>query len=94
MLEHVKSLPGDLRRPTRRTASRPRTSALEIESHLKAIEVLKAEKREAEANLKTLAGGRGLGRKLGPAVNVDVAVKPRRRAARPLAPGRRRQDAR
>jgi HK97 family phage major capsid protein len=44
----------------------------EVQEHVKAIETLKVEKKEAEANLKTLQEAEDLGRKLGPAVsNLD-----------------------
>lgn len=42
---------------------------LEIEGHLKAIETLKTEKDEVEANIKTLEQVDDIGRKLGPAVS-------------------------
>jgi HK97 family phage major capsid protein len=47
---------------------------LEIEGHLKAIETLKVEKAEAEANLKTIQDVEDIGRKLGPAL-PSMAVK-------------------
>lgn len=49
---------------------------LEIESHLKAIEVLKTERGDAEANLKTLQDVEDLGRKLGPAISVKPGGEP------------------
>jgi HK97 family phage major capsid protein len=47
---------------------------LEIEQHLKAIEVLKTEKEEAEQNIKTLEHVDDISRELGPAV-PSMAVK-------------------
>jgi HK97 family phage major capsid protein len=50
---------------------------LEIESHLKAIETLKVEKSEAEANIETLKGVEDIGRQLGPAVgSMSVTSEP------------------
>jgi len=50
---------------------------LEIEQHLKAIEVLKTEKEEAEENIKTLQGVEDIGRSLGPAVpTIEVKSEP------------------
>lgn len=43
---------------------------LDIESHLKAIETLKKEREEAEANIRTLQHVDDLGKSLGPAVSV------------------------
>jgi len=53
---------------------------LEIEQHLKAIEVLKTEKEEAEENIKTLQGVEDIGRSLGPAVpTISVKSEPQDR---------------
>jgi HK97 family phage major capsid protein len=50
---------------------------LEIETHLKAIETLKVEKKEAEANIETLKGVEDIGRELGPAVSsISVGTEP------------------
>lgn len=47
----------------------------EVQEHVKAIETLKIEKTDAEANLKTLQEAEDIGRKLGPAVpSMDVRV--------------------
>jgi len=43
---------------------------LDIESHLKAIETLKTEKEEVEANIKTMQHVEDLGRSLGPAIDT------------------------
>jgi HK97 family phage major capsid protein len=49
---------------------------LEIESHLKAIEVLGEEKKGVEDNIKTLEHVDDIGRELGPAVSIsDMQVK-------------------
>ena len=53
---------------------------LTVEEHVKAVEVLKIEKREAEANVKTLTEAEDLGRKLGPAVpSMSVNSEPQDR---------------
>jgi HK97 family phage major capsid protein len=50
---------------------------LQVEEHVKAIETLKSEKREADANLKTLQEAEDMGRKLGPAVpSMSVGSEP------------------
>ena len=50
---------------------------LDIESQLKAIEILKTEKEEVEANIKTLEHVDDIGRELGPAVpTLDARVSP------------------
>lgn len=52
----------------------------EVESHVKAIETLKTERADAEANLKTLQEAEDLGRKLGPAVpSMSVKSEPQDR---------------
>ena len=49
---------------------------LEVEEHIKAINVLDAEKEGAEANMKTLEHAEEIGRKLGPAVpSFDASVQ-------------------
>jgi HK97 family phage major capsid protein len=54
---------------------------LEVEGHVKAIETLKTEKKDAEANLKTLQEAEDLGRKLGPALpSMSVKSEPLDRA--------------
>ena len=54
---------------------------LEVEGHVKAIETLKSEKTEAEANLKTLQEAEALSRNLGPAVpSMSVVSEPHDRA--------------
>src|SRR3954470_19779190 len=47
---------------------------LDIEQHLKAIEVLKTEKAEAEENIKTLQRVDDIGRELGPSVPTSMSV--------------------
>jgi HK97 family phage major capsid protein len=50
---------------------------LQVEEHVKAIETLKIDKRDADANLKTLQEAEDLGRKLGPAVpSMSVQSEP------------------
>ena len=49
---------------------------LEIEGHIKAIETLKQEKADVEANLKTLQEVEDIGRQLGPAVSVKPGGEP------------------
>ncbi|HMF60774.1 MAG TPA: phage major capsid protein, partial [Vicinamibacterales bacterium] len=48
---------------------------LEVESHLKAIEVLKKERTEADENIKTLQGVEDIGRELGPALSPSMSVR-------------------
>ena len=45
---------------------------LDIESHLKAIETLKVEKEDCEANIKTLEHVDDIGRQLGPVISVGM----------------------
>jgi len=48
---------------------------LEVESHLKAIEVLKKERTEADENIKTLQGVEDIGRSLGPPVSSGLEFR-------------------
>ena len=48
---------------------------LDIESHLKAIETLKSERDEVEANIKTLGHVDDIGKKLGPPIDTNEGVQ-------------------
>ena len=76
MLGHVKSFEDLYKKEKDEDRDLTEDERLEVEQHVKAIEVLKAEKAQAEANLKTVNEVQDIGRKLGPSVSSiqDVHV--------------------
>jgi HK97 family phage major capsid protein len=76
MLGHVKAFEDIYAKEKAEDRKITEEERLEVEEHVKAIEVLKVEKGEAEANLKTVNEVADIGRKLGPSVNSikDVQV--------------------
>jgi HK97 family phage major capsid protein len=80
MLGHVKSYQDIFAREESENRKLTEDERDTIQSHLKSMEVLKAEKKEAEANLKTVQEVEDLGRKLGPAVpSMSVKSEPQDR---------------
>jgi HK97 family phage major capsid protein len=69
MLKHVQSFEAIYKKETEEDRKLTEDERLEVEQHVKAIEVLKVEKNEAEANLKTVQEVEDIGRKLGPSVS-------------------------
>jgi HK97 family phage major capsid protein len=67
MREHVGVIQEAYADPKRELTDEER---LDVETHVKALEVLKDEKRELEENIKTLQHVDDIGRQLGPAVSV------------------------
>src|SRR5690242_5209985 len=77
MLKHVQSFEAIYKKEQDDDRKLTEDERLEVEQHVKAIEVLKAEKSEAEANLKTVQEVEDIGRKLGPSVpSVRVGSEP------------------
>jgi HK97 family phage major capsid protein len=76
MLGHVKGFEDIYAKEQSEDRKLTEDERLEVEQHVKAIEVLKREKAEAEANLKTVQEVEDIGRKLGPSVSSisDVHV--------------------
>ncbi|HVJ27785.1 MAG TPA: phage major capsid protein [Vicinamibacterales bacterium] len=68
MLEHVKGFEDIYALETKEDRKLTDDERLEVEKHVKAIEVLKGEKSEAEANLKTVKDVEAIGQKLGPSI--------------------------
>lgn len=78
--KHAKEIEGLYELERKEDRSLSESERLQVEEHVKAIETLKAEKREAEANLKTLKEAEDLGRRLGPAVpSMSVKSEPQDR---------------
>jgi HK97 family phage major capsid protein len=69
MLKHVQSFEAIYKKESDENRKLTEDERLEVEQHVKAIEVLKVEKNEAEANLKTVQEVEDIGRKLGPSVS-------------------------
>jgi HK97 family phage major capsid protein len=84
MLEHVEGYKAIYAKADEEKRDPTTDERLEIEGHLKAIEVAKEEKSEAEANLKTFQDVDSVSRKLGPAVSpldgMSVGSEPTDRA--------------
>ena len=77
MLKHVQSFEAIYKKESDEDRKLTEDERLEVEQHVKAIEVLKAEKKEAEANLATVKDVEEIGRKLGPAVpSIKVGDEP------------------
>lgn len=77
-LEHVEKYRAIYKKAEEEDRDPSEDERLDIEQHLKAIETLKAEKEDVEANLKTLEQVEDLGRKIGPSqpIVTDARVKP------------------
>src|SRR4051794_29493034 len=80
MLGHVKSFEAIYKKEADEDRKLTEDERLQVEQHVKAIEVLKTEKGEAEANLKTVKDVEDIGRKLGPSVpSMSVGSEPQDR---------------
>ena len=82
MQEHVKGFQGIYKKADEEDRRPTEEESAKVHEHHKAIEVLKEQKKEAEAGLKTLQEVDDLGRKLGPAVpsmNMSVVSEPQDR---------------
>jgi HK97 family phage major capsid protein len=75
MSEHVQAFQGIYKKADDEDRRPTEDESTKVHEHHKAIEVLKEQKKEAEAGLKTLQEVDDLGRKLGPAV-PSMGVKP------------------
>jgi hypothetical protein len=77
MLKHVHSFEAIYKKEQDEDRKLTEDERLEVEQHVKAIEVLKSEKKDAEANLATVKEVGDIGRKLGPAVpSIKVGDEP------------------
>src|SRR4051812_48122540 len=85
MLGHVKAFEAIYQKEHDEDRKLTEDERLEVEEHVKAIEVLKKEKEEAQANLKTVQDVEDVGRKLGPSIsNASVTSEPPDRFAEAL----------
>src|SRR4051812_32407929 len=74
MLGHVKAFEAIYQKEHDEDRKLTEDERLEVEEHVKAIEVLKKEKEEAQANLKTVQDVEDVGRKLGPSISNAPSV--------------------
>lgn len=86
MLGHVKAYQDIFAREEAEDRKLTEDEREQVQKHLKAIEVLKVEKTEAEANLATVKEVEDIGRKLGPAISsMSVSSEPEDRVFKSLA---------